>query len=81
MRLRYVPADELKSGKVIEGETLISSDMGYEIDNMESVAVHTAPGGETVVTMLSDNNYNTFLQRNLLLQFTLQPSGAKSTSR
>jgi hypothetical protein len=55
--------------------------MGYEIDNMESVAVHTAPGGETVVTMLSDNNYNTFLQRNLLLQFTLQPSGAKSTSR
>jgi hypothetical protein len=81
MRLRYVPADELKSGKVIEGETLISSDMGYEIDNMESVAVHTAPGGETVVTMLSDNNYNTFLQRNLLLQFTLHPSGAKSTSR
>jgi hypothetical protein len=48
---------------------------------MESVAVHTVPGGETVVTMLSDNNYNTFLQRNLLLQFTLHPSGAKSTSR
>lgn len=81
MRLRYLPAGELKPGKMIDGEVLISSDMGYEIDNMESVAVHTAPGGETVVTLLSDDNYNKFLQRNLLLQFTLHAPGAKATSR
>lgn len=81
MRLRLVPADELKPGRVIEGETLILSDMSYEIDNMEAVAVHKSPGGETVITIMSDDNYNKFLQRNLLLQFTLLPPGAKSTSR
>ena len=81
MRLRYVPANELRPGHVIQGETLLSSDMSYEIDNMESVAVHTSPSGETVVTLLSDDIFNTFLQRNLLLQFTLHPAGAKATSR
>lgn len=81
MRLRLISADELKPGRVIEGETLIYSDMSYEIDNMEAVAVHKAPGGETVITIMSDDNYNKFLQRNLLLQFTLLPPGAKSTSR
>ena len=81
MRLRHIPAVELKPGSVIEGETLISSDMGYEIDNMEAVAVHTGVGGETIVTLVSDDNYNTFLQRNLLLQFTLHPAGTKATSR
>jgi hypothetical protein len=81
MRLRLVTADELKPGRVIEGETLISSDMGYEIDNMEAIAVHKSSTGETVITLLSDDNFNKFLQRNLLLQFTLLPPGAKSTSR
>jgi hypothetical protein len=55
--------------------------MSYEIDNMEAVAVHKASGGETVITIISDDNYNRFLQRNLLLQFTLLSPGAKSTSR
>jgi hypothetical protein len=81
MRLRHIPEIELKPGHVMGGETLISSDMGYEIDNMESVAVHTSAGGETVVTIVSDDNFNKFLQRNLLLQFTLRPPGRKSTSR
>jgi hypothetical protein len=81
MRLRHIPVAELKPGHVIEGETLISSDMSYEIDNMEAVAVHTAAGGETVVTLVSDDNYNKFLQRNLLLQFTLHPAAAKATQR
>jgi hypothetical protein len=81
MRLRHLPAAELKPGHVIEGETLITSDMSYEIDNMEAVAVHTGAGGETVVTIVSDDNFNRFLQRNLLLQFTLHPAAAKATSR
>ena len=81
MRLRYIPASELKPGRPIEGEILIASDMTYEIDNMESVAVHTGPSGETVVTLLSDDNYNKFLQRNLLLQFTLHPAGTRASAR
>ncbi|MEO8651076.1 MAG: esterase-like activity of phytase family protein [Hyphomicrobiaceae bacterium] len=81
MRLRHIPAVELKPGHVIEGETLISSDMNYEIDNIEAVAVHKGAGGETIVTLISDDNFNKFLQRNLLLQFTLHPAAAKATSR
>jgi hypothetical protein len=81
MRLRHIPVLELKPGHVIEGETLIASDMGYEIDNLEAVAVHTGARGETVVTIVSDDNFNKFLQRNLLLQFTLHPAAAKATSR
>lgn len=73
MRLRHVPVDELKPGHVIEGETLILSDLNSEIDNMEAVAVHKTPGGETVVTLMSDDNFNSLIQRNLLLQFTLHP--------
>jgi hypothetical protein len=81
MRLRHIPAVELKPDHVIEGETLIASDMSYEIDNMEAVAVHTDARGETVVTLVSDDNFNKFLQRNLLLQFTLHPSTTQATSR
>lgn len=81
MRLRHLQGDDLQPGKAIAGEVLIASDMGYEIDNMEAIGVHTAPGGETVVTIMSDDNYNKFLQRNLLLQFTLHPATAKATSR
>jgi hypothetical protein len=81
MRLRHVLVGELKPDHVIEGETLILSDMSYEIDNMEAVAVHKTPGGETVVTLMSDDNFNKFLQRNLLLQFTLHPAAAKATLR
>jgi hypothetical protein len=81
MRLRHISALELKPGNVIEGETLIESDMGYEIDNMEAVAVHTGTRGETVVTLISDDNFNKFVQRNLLLQFTLHPSATKATLR
>jgi hypothetical protein len=81
MRLRHIPVGELKPGHVIEGETLITSDMSYEIDNIEAVAVHRAAGGETVVTLISDDNFIKFLQRNLLLQFTLHPAPAKATSR
>ena len=29
------------------------------------------PGGETVITLLSDDNFNSFLQRTVLLQFAV----------
>ena len=71
MRLRQIRADAIKPGAVLEGETLLEADLSSEIDNMEGLAVHRGPAGETVLTLISDNNFNTFLQRNLLLQFTL----------
>ncbi len=78
MRLRRLAANEIAPGARMTGQTLIEADAGFEIDNMEGLAVHRGPGGETVVTMISDDNFNRMLQRTLLLQFTLIEEGAKS---
>lgn len=71
MRLRLVAATAIRPGAVLEGETLLEADLASDIDNMEGLAVHRGGAGETVLTLISDNNFNSFLQRNLLLQFTL----------
>ena len=44
--------------------------MGYQIDNMEGLSVHRTPDNELVLTLVSDDNFS-FLQRTILLQFTL----------
>lgn len=74
MRLRQLRPDEIAPGAVMRGEVLLEADMGYEIDNMEGVALHKGPYGETVVSLISDDNFNRMLQRTLLLQFTLKES-------
>jgi len=71
MRLRRIEANDLRPGAALDGEVLLEADLSSEIDNMEGLAVHRGPGGETVLTLVSDNNFNGFLQRNLLLQFAL----------
>lgn len=76
MRVRRFPAAEVRPGAVMTGETLIEADMSAEIDNMEGVAVHRSPRGDTVLTLMSDDNFSSFLQRTILLQFTLLDEGA-----
>ena len=71
MRLRHIRADAIRPGAIIDADILAAADGRAEVDNMEGLAVHTAPGGEIVVTMISDDNYNHALQRTVLLQFTL----------
>ncbi len=70
-RLRLIRRHELRPGALIDGETLLDATMNQEIDNMEGLAVHTGAGGEIIVTMISDDNFNQALQRTLLLQFAL----------
>jgi hypothetical protein len=70
MRIRRIPLASIKPGAVVEGKTLIEADLGYQIDNMEGIAVHKDADGETVITLVSDDNFSV-IQRNLLLQFTL----------
>jgi hypothetical protein len=48
---------------------------------MEGLAAHRSPSGEIVLTIISDNNFNTLLQRNLLLQFTLLDDNAAGKAR
>lgn len=70
MRLRRFPLAAVKAGAVIDGEVLGTFDMGYEIDNMEALAVTRNAAGETLLTMVSDDNFNP-MQRTVLLRFAL----------
>jgi hypothetical protein len=70
MRIRRIPLEAIKPGAVVEGTSLIEADLGFQIDNMEGIAVHRNAAGETIITLISDDNFSV-LQRNLLLQFTL----------
>ncbi|HTM76373.1 MAG TPA: esterase-like activity of phytase family protein [Devosia sp.] len=69
MTLRLVPAAEVRPGNLMRGSVLLQAS-GGDIDNMEQVAVHTAPGGETRIVIGSDNNFNDW-ERSLLLEFAL----------
>jgi hypothetical protein len=70
MRIRRVAANELKRGALIKGEVLLETDDSLNIDNMEAIAAHRASSGETVLTLMSDDNFSA-LQRTLIMQFTL----------
>ena len=79
MRLRRFTATEIASQAPMRGEVLVVAGPGEEIDNMEGLAVHTNAAGETIVTMISDDNFNHRLQRNVLLQFALPPPDPTDT--
>jgi hypothetical protein len=70
IRIRRIPLAGLHPGAMIDGRTLLEADMGYQIDNMEGLAVHRTAAGETVLTLISDDNFSP-MQRTVLLQFTL----------
>ena len=70
VRLRRVSLAGIKPGALVDGAVLFEADLGYEIDNMEGLCVHRSTSGETVLTLISDDNFS-IIQRTLLLQFTL----------
>jgi hypothetical protein len=70
MRLRRIAIADIALGALVDGRSLLFADMGYQIDNMEGLSVHTNANGDTVLTMISDDNFS-ILQRTVLLQFRL----------
>jgi hypothetical protein len=70
MRIRRIALAEMKPGALVDGTVLIEADGANEIDNMEGIDVQRGAGGETLVTVLSDDNFFG-LQRTLLLRFAL----------
>lgn len=69
MKLKRIPAADVKPGAHLKGEILLEA-LGADIDNMEALATHTGPDGDTLITLVSDNNFNDW-ERNLLLEFSL----------
>jgi hypothetical protein len=70
IRIRRVALASIGPGALVDGPAIFNADLGQEIDNMEGIDAHVTPEGETVLTMISDDNFS-FIQRTLLLQFTL----------
>jgi hypothetical protein len=70
MRIRRLELTDVRPGALVDGEVLIEASLAQEIDNMEAIAVHRNAGGETIITLLSDDNFNR-LQRTILLRFAL----------
>src|SRR5262245_35899210 len=70
IRIRRIRLADVAPGALVDGRVLFEADLGYAIDNVEGLSVHRGPNGETVLTMVSDDNFSA-LQRTLLLQFTL----------
>ncbi|KAA0078242.1 esterase-like activity of phytase family protein [Tardiphaga sp. P9-11] len=70
VRIRRIPFASIVPDAVIDGPTIFDADLGYEIDNFEGLDVHVTSEGETVLTLISDDNFS-MLQRTLLMQFVL----------
>ena len=70
MRMRRIAQKNVRPGALVDGQVLVEADLGFQIDNMEGLAVHRTAQGEVVLTLVSDDNFSA-IQRTILLQFTL----------
>ena len=70
IRIRRIALASVAPGAIVDGPSIFNADLNDEIDNMEGIDAHVTPEGDTVLTMISDDNFS-MIQRTLLLQFTL----------
>jgi hypothetical protein len=70
VRIRRIALASIKPGALVDGPAIFQADLRQQIDNFEALSLHRDASGETVVTIVSDDNFN-IIQRTLLLQFTL----------
>ncbi len=70
IRIRRIPLQSVAPGALVDGPAIFEADLGDEIDNMEGIDAFITPEGDTVLTLVSDDNFS-MIQRTLLLQFTL----------
>ena len=70
MRLRRIAISDIAPRALVDGTDLLFADLGYQIDNMEGLSIHVDTNGDTVLTLISDDNFS-ILQRTVLLQFKL----------
>jgi hypothetical protein len=67
------PRANVREGARLEGKVVANlAFIGANIDNMEGIADPRGPKGETLLYMISDNNFSA-RQRTLLLMFELMP--------
>jgi hypothetical protein len=70
IRIRRIALTSVEPGAVVDGPSIFEANLANEVDNMEGIDAHLTPEGDTVLTMVSDDNFS-MIQRTLLLQFAL----------
>lgn len=71
VKLRRIAAADIKPGARLDGDVLLEAGMNFMIDNFEGLAVSETKRGETLITLISDDNFN-FFQNTLLARFKLK---------
>jgi hypothetical protein len=71
-RVMRFDAGQLVPGGTVRAEELARLASPYAVDNLEGVAATRGPRGETLIWLISDDNFNP-LQRNILLLFEVTP--------
>jgi hypothetical protein len=72
-RLKRLDVAEIVPGATLRGEEIASLIPPLTVDNMEGIAARVGPSGETLIYMVSDDNFSV-LQRTLLMMFELDQS-------
>ena len=70
IRIRRIALKTVAPGALVDGPAIFTADLGQEIDNFEGIDAFADSDGNTVLTLVSDDNFS-LLQRTLLMQFTL----------
>ena len=70
--IKRVRVADIAPDAIVRGEELAWLRHPFSLDNLEAVAAASGPRGETLLWLLSDNNFNP-LQRTILLHFELMP--------
>ncbi|WP_407177493.1 esterase-like activity of phytase family protein [Bradyrhizobium sp. STM 3562] len=70
IRIRRIALPSIMPGALVDGPAIFEADLGEEIDNMEGIDAYVTAEGDTVLTLVSDDNFS-LIQRTLLLQFTM----------
>jgi hypothetical protein len=76
-KLGILDPASIARGKIVSGKTIATLASPLLVDNMEG-ATTTQEKGQTIVWIISDNNFNIF-QRTLLMKFALNLSPHKKT--
>jgi hypothetical protein len=73
-RLRRVARKDVKAGAAIVSKPIADLAPPLSVDNFEGIDTVRAKNGETLVYIVSDDNFNAKDQRTLLLEFSLDES-------
>jgi len=70
MRMRTFDITKLEGGNTLDGEIIMEATSEMQIDNMEGLTITQNENGDTILTLISDDNFARN-QRTLLLEFKL----------